>query len=231
MIISKSLMLQYEDDGVTYLVFGYDPPEVITCSIWKGTVPSAVVAGGYSQAQNDADKADFETNFKSVANRSIDDIPSKVIANSIKNGGSSNLNVNGSVTPVVFEYNPPNNYDIEINQLTFLFEDTGAFAFGNKFILNTLATLANGLLLECKGDDLAFTWQNMKRTRDIIEIAEIFDIITGAVNFMRVNVHLPRSLRLSRNGTFAAKDYLRVTVRDDLTTLDFAEVFFQGVKI
>ena len=230
MVALKSLVTQYEEDAATYTIFGYDPPEVLVCEIWKGAVPSAVIARGYSQAQNDADKADFEADFKPYANRSIDDIPSKVIATAVKNGTSANLAVDGSVTPVVFEYQPPASHEIEITQLSLLFEGT-AMAFGNKFVLNTLSTLTNGLLLECKAADLAFTWQNAKRTRDVIEIAKDFSIVTGTVNFMRANIHLPRSLRLARAGTYAQPDYLRLTVRDNLTTFDFAEAFFQGTKI
>lgn len=233
LVTQKTLKVQYEEDNEVYLVYGYDLPEVVTCTIWKGTVPAAVEAGGYSQAQNDSDKSDFETNFKPYANRSIDDVPSLIISNSIKQvgGGNANLNQDGSVTPVVFEYTPPNNYDIEITALSLLFEDSGAFAFGNKFILSTLNTLPNGLLLEVKAGDQTVTWQNMKRTRDLIELCEDCDMITGTTNFFRIKVHLPKNLRLFRNGTFAQPDYLRLTVRDNLTSIDFAEGHFQGVKL
>ena len=72
MIASKSLQPQYvDDDGVTYFIYGYDLPEVLTCTIWKGTVPATVINGGYSQAQNDSDKSDFETNYKPYANAPI----------------------------------------------------------------------------------------------------------------------------------------------------------------
>lgn len=232
LITSKTIKVQYEEDSETYFIFGYDHPEVLTCTIWKGTVPPSVVTGGYSQATNDANKTDFETSFKPYSNRSIDDVPSLIVANSIKSGGSANLAVDGSATPVVFEYNPSANYDIQVTALSFLFEDVTAFAFGNNFIRSGLATLPNGLLLSCKaGDQVVDPWQNMKRTRDLVEIAQDFSIITGTVNFLRVRVHLPQSLRLFRSGTFASPDYLRVTVRDNLTTFDFAEAHFQGVKL
>lgn len=63
---SKRMTLQYDDEGTHYMVWGYDGPEVHLCTIWKGAVPadlSFVPDGGsavYSQAQNDADRADFE---------------------------------------------------------------------------------------------------------------------------------------------------------------------------
>jgi hypothetical protein len=232
LVFSKSLKVQYEEDAEIYVIYGYDHPEVCTCTLWKGVVPAAVVAGGYSQAQNDADKADFAANFEPYANRSIDDVPSLIVANAIKNGGSANLAVNGSVTPVAFEYAPPSAYDIEVTALSLLFESTTAFGFGNVFVRTALATLANGLVLSCKaGDQTVSPWQTMRRTRDIIEIAQDFSIVTGTTNFFRARVHLPKSLRLFRSGTFAQPDYLRVTVNDNLTSFTFAEAHFQGVKI
>ena len=227
LITSKTLQLQYDQDPNIYLIYGYDGPEVVTCTIWVGLVPN-----GGDQAQNDADKADFETNHKPYANRSIDDVPSLIIATSIKSAGSANLAVNGSVTPVVFEYNPPSGYDIEISDLSFIFEDTTALAFGNRFITTALTTLANGLLLELKAyDTVVSPWQVMRRTRDVIEISDHFEVVTGTTNMLRVSVHLPHHLRLARTGTFGAADYLRVTVRDDLTSLDFAEAYVQGIKL
>jgi len=232
LIASKTVKVQFDEDADSYLIYGYDIPEVLVCTIWKGAVPEGVVSGGYAQATNDANKTDFETNFKPYSNRSIDDIPSLIIANSIKSAGSANLGVNGSVTPVVFEYNPPNNYDIQVTALSFLFEDVTAFAFGNNFIRSGLATLANGLVLSCKAGDLTVDpWQNMKRTRDLVEICEDFSLVTGTPNFLRVRVALPQTLRLFRSGTFVNPDYLRVTVNDNLTTFDFAEAHFQGVKL
>lgn len=69
---SKSLITQYDEDPNVYLVYGYDGPEVHLCTIWKGIVPDGVVNSGYSQAQNDADKTDFETNYKTTANAPVE---------------------------------------------------------------------------------------------------------------------------------------------------------------
>lgn len=233
-VAQKTLKVQYEEDTGVYTVYGYDHPEVLVCTIWKTTVPDAVLASGYTQAQNDADKADFETNYKPYANRSIDDVPSLIIATSVKAviAGTPSFAVNGAVTPVVFEYNPGASYDIEINAITMLFESTTAFGFGNVFVRTALATLANGLQLDLKAGDLQLSvWQNMRRTRDIIEIADDFNIVTGTTNFFRASLHLPKSMRLFRAGTYVTPDFLRLTVRDDLSSFTFAELHFQGVKL
>ena len=67
----KQLITQYVEDADSYLVYGYDGPEIHLCSIWKGPVPEGVLAS-YSQEQNDADKADFEAHFKPTANWSLE---------------------------------------------------------------------------------------------------------------------------------------------------------------
>jgi hypothetical protein len=71
MALSKVLSIQYDDDGTVYTIFAYDYPVVYVTNIWHGSVPYAVISGGYSQTQNDSDKLDFETNFKQYANMPI----------------------------------------------------------------------------------------------------------------------------------------------------------------
>lgn len=68
---TRSNHVQFDDDGSRYLIWLYDGPEVLLCTIWKTTVPDFVVRGGYTQDQNDADKADFEANFKPTANSAV----------------------------------------------------------------------------------------------------------------------------------------------------------------
>lgn len=67
---TKYLIIQYDSDGYQYTIYGYDGPEVHITNIWVGTVPDSVTAS-YSQAQNDSDKSDFETNYKPFANRPL----------------------------------------------------------------------------------------------------------------------------------------------------------------
>lgn len=79
----KGGQYQYDDDGVIYTAWFYDGPEVHVCTIWKGVVPDGILSGGYTQTQNDSDKSDFETNFKSegnalIARRSEDGRPLQV---------------------------------------------------------------------------------------------------------------------------------------------------------
>lgn len=76
---------QYDDDGLQYTIWGYDGPEVHVCQIWKGDVPYSVLSA-YTQAQNDTDRQDFETNYKASYNqslepRSADGVPQITVVN------------------------------------------------------------------------------------------------------------------------------------------------------
>lgn len=71
LLVSKAFNFQYDDDGVVYTIYGYDDDEVTMCTIWNGTVPDGIIAGGYTQNQNDTDKTDFETFYKSHGNTPV----------------------------------------------------------------------------------------------------------------------------------------------------------------
>lgn len=64
--------IQYEDLGDYYWVWFYDGPELFLCTIWKNEIPADIsFATNLTQLQNDIDKLDFENNFKSKCNISI----------------------------------------------------------------------------------------------------------------------------------------------------------------
>lgn len=69
----KGLPFQYNDDGTLYTIWTYDSMEAHICQIWKVTLPDNVTES-YSQVANDADKTDFETNYKSLGNTSLGQI-------------------------------------------------------------------------------------------------------------------------------------------------------------
>ena len=65
---TKTLNIQYEESEDKYLIWGYDGPEILFCYVYKSDVPQSVIDSGYTQSQNDTDKNDFESNFKSSSN-------------------------------------------------------------------------------------------------------------------------------------------------------------------
>lgn len=158
----------------------------------------------------------------------------KLWNSALKNGSSSNMAVNGSVTPVVFSIEPNANTDMEIHSMCLIAEFTGAVAIGNKFIMDTVATLTNGVLLESKLSDNICNFGNLKRTRDLIEISQPqggLNIISGTTSMIQIFLYLPPFARLCKTGSFSSDDYLKATVRDDLRNIAYLEMFLQGVKI
>jgi hypothetical protein len=72
-VLELGLPMRYAEDGGTITVFAFDSPALAyTCVLWSGDVPASVADAGYPQTQNDADKTDFETNYKAGANKQIE---------------------------------------------------------------------------------------------------------------------------------------------------------------
>lgn len=205
----------YADNGLSYEIAAPDGEVYRTFSI------------------NKVDASDFETNFKAQANRSLAYNPAKLLTVPLKDGSSSNMAVNGSGTPKVFTYSPPADWNIEIHTITLIAETSGAIAFGNKFIDTGLATLTNGLLIEIKAEDVSSVWQTAKRTRDLVELSANggFNVLSGTPNLLRVEFHICPRLRMSKDGTYVNPDYMRATVRDNLTSISYMEIFIQGAKL
>lgn len=65
----KALVHQHHDEGSKYFIWGVDGNDAIICIIYKGTVPDDVIASGYTQEQNDTDKAEFEADYLPTSNR------------------------------------------------------------------------------------------------------------------------------------------------------------------
>jgi len=68
MAATKGGQHQHEELEDQYTVWFYDGQEVHFCTIWRGEVPHGVVACGYSQEQNDTDKAEWEAAYKPSSN-------------------------------------------------------------------------------------------------------------------------------------------------------------------
>jgi hypothetical protein len=154
---------------------------------------------------------------------------------SLKNGSNSNMAVNGSVTPKEFSYTATGTeFDINLEVMCLIAEFSGSPAIGNKFIADAIGTLTNGLLVEAKVDDVTYTFGNLKRTRDLIEVSQPqggFNVIAGTTSLLQIFFYMPHSTRLVKHGIYGADDFIKATVRDDLSSLTFLEIFLQGVKL
>lgn len=67
LLITKILNLQYVEDSIKYKIFVIDNGIVYITKIWK----NCNNVSGLNETQNNLDKVDFETNYKTIANKPI----------------------------------------------------------------------------------------------------------------------------------------------------------------
>src|SRR6266850_3150050 len=71
-ITSKNIFIQYADGVEKYQIFAFDGSVAYFNELYKFPYSGQVAYDpDYSQAQNDTDRVDFETNYQSTANQVI----------------------------------------------------------------------------------------------------------------------------------------------------------------
>ena len=140
------------------------------------------------------------------------------------NNGSSNLAVNGSVTPITFKLEGLAVENIILNKIDFIYstdEIIDVTSFGS------VGALANGILINIDGQ------QVIKCNGDVFLIGSDTNIhsvkITGVTtSIINGNWDLVSSFS---NGISTNKTDLYVTIRDNLTGLKFFELSASGIKL
>lgn len=148
--------------------------------------------------------------------------------------GVVNLNVDGSVTPKVFTFPMDLLDDFFITEIKFFGRDNG-IQFGNRFLGNN-TPLTNGILIEIKTDNKMIELPPIKTTDDFDDVWSFggsnFDIYfaSGADKFTAR--FLSSAYPLRRSGTFGSgnDDYIKITIRDNLTSIDYLQAIVAGFR-
>lgn len=137
-----------------------------------------------------------------------------------ENGGSSDLLVNGSGSPVDFTI--PANVDNEkfITSLRFAAGGNG-MKFGQFFSKNQ--TLTNGVEVTIRSNNAEFVFPLLKSTEDF---KNNFSLGSDNFAYFRVpgtdhadaTLSFPAPIQLFRQGTFGTDDFIRVRIQDDLNS-------------
>jgi hypothetical protein len=147
-----------------------------------------------------------------------------------KNGGSADLRVNGSGTPVTFSIAPVADKDIFIEEIRFYGGGNG-IQYGN--FLSQNSALTNGITLNIKSDDELVNYPFMIKTTEDFKNKFAWgtaanwnlNLISGTDQFLATWVFVnPFPLRAI--GSFAIDDYLNVVISDNLTTGGITELEF-----
>lgn len=143
-----------------------------------------------------------------------------------------NLNVNGSLaTPIVFTFPMDALNDIFVNEIKFFGRDNGV-QFSN--FLGQNGALTNGILIEIKTNNNMITLPPIKTTDDFDDVFAFggsnFDVYfaSGADKFTAR--FLASAFPLRRAGTFGTgnDDYIRISIRDNLTSIDYLQAVVSG---
>lgn len=130
--------------------------------------------------------------------------------------GTSNMNVDGSSTPVIFEYEAVE--DTVINRINLFLENNTTFLTTG---FAALAALANGLEIKVEG----LPFELWKTNRDIAKAADIF-----FTDFL-ANINKTMIAHKETNFLLRKGQKFEVIVNDDLTGIDFFTIEVEGRQI
>jgi len=172
-----------------------------------------------------ADRADIELKASGKYGlhviADIADVPTTTLVHAREkflNGTSEELNVNGSVTPVVFTVAPPSGQVWYLKNLVAYIDDNGT---GTPDQFGNIATLTNGCLLQIERNSTTYNIVNLATNTGISssfheKTSDITDFISGNNTFFGA---FPLSPSITLNGTLS--DKIKMTIRDDLTGLNY----------
>lgn len=138
------------------------------------------------------------------------------------NGSSFDLNVDGSVTPVVFQVDAGVTYDQLVFSLVF-----EAFDDGIKMdtFLGQNVELTNGILIEIKAEDNIFQFKPIRNTQEFDSLFSfgagrswqtVFASGTDSL-VARFGTSVPFTMK--PQGTYGTDDYIKVTIQDNLSNI------------
>lgn len=142
--------------------------------------------------------------------------------NYLLNGSSNSMSVNGSSTPVSFTYTVPGGQTWYVQNINLFMIDGGTM---DPTDFGSIAGLTNGLLLEASVSGNLYTIGTYKNN---VELATLFSsssvgnstTLFGTSGFLETSDIYLGSKVFKPEITLNAGDYIRVTVRDNLTSID-----------
>lgn len=138
-----------------------------------------------------------------------------------KNGTASSLLVNGSVTPVVFEYAADATYDVSLQEMKFTLV-ANSITFGSDYFGGVAGPLTNGLLVEVITGGITVVLYTLTVNEGFVNFASPggFEWVVSSKDLMSSTYLIGGGLKL----THGAVDKVRVTVRDNISA---AGVYFK----
>lgn len=167
-----------------------------------------------------------------VSSVSVPSDPGNIVSDFVKSGGSPNLIVDGSGTPIEFVFNAHVSEDIALIGLDFVgttgdFKlDDGSAHFGQQ------NELGNGLKVEIRSNNETVEIFNFKQNEHFAHFSgggDQFTLHAMSKDFMRSSWNIGGAIRL----VGGSGDFVKVTVRDKLTdgpSFYYLQCFVKAIK-
>jgi hypothetical protein len=157
-----------------------------------------------------------------VKSASAPEVLGNIVFEYAEHDGLINLNVNGATTPQEFlvQAKPT---DLIIN--TMIFECFCGNTRTDRF-LDLNSELTNGLLVEVKSEDSPFSFKPIKRTGELDSLFSVgafgdFKIIASSSGtYVSAKFGLSAPFIIKAAGSFAIDDFIKVTIRDNLSSIN-----------
>lgn len=145
----------------------------------------------------------------------------------LENGGSENMLVNGSVTPVTFSFAPLTGKTISLQDVLVVFTADDFEFDGNSFGPNS--KLTNGILVQTFIDGVTTNIFNIKQNEDFLRIPGRLPLVnnTGPKDVLSSAFSFGGLVKISEPGG----DEIRVIIRDNLTSIKFKYLTFTSYGV
>lgn len=137
------------------------------------------------------------------------------------NGSTSNMNVNGSVTPVNFDFSPSSGETWFLNSITILIADPGTPDINEFGAIGS--TLTNGVDFLIRSNGTEYTIANFKNNAEITTFCSHTRNWDGALGWLNEVDALTGSIYFKYPMTvkYSTSDYIRFKIRDNLTNISY----------
>ena len=144
----------------------------------------------------------------------------------------SDMAQDGDPTPIIYSINAIEDFDILVRELRFSGSGNG-IQFGQ--FLNINIVLSNGIKIDIKSDDSVITLPLISTTDHFMNRFALGQLgfqlfITAGIDTFLATFKLETPFPLTKIGTFATDDYIKVTIQDDIDSISSLEFLAFGFK-
>lgn len=258
LVAPKSLELQYHEFTYYYKIFVLEAGVEYFTEIWKDTsqvkginvsqndTDKTDFEGNYKADANQAIEMDvtvenditvdqfgsgaqIDANVQGDVNAEDNPYPGASFIEYLKNGSSSDMNVDGSSTPVEFTISPPSGKIWYVRTISIVIEDDNInfTKFGG-----IAGSLTNGVDFKVKQNGLAeVLLANVKRNAEFASFTDELDITSASSDILIAHLKLRQNSGTSFKLVNSNSDYIKAVVNDDLDSLTGFKILIKGYEV